>query len=68
MRSEVETPETNLVICFIDPNRWEVELDLDNTITCNCSRCQKMGFVLAFSPQESFHLKSGEAALTEYLI
>jgi hypothetical protein len=26
-----------------------------------------MGFVLAFSPRDDFHLKSGEQALTEYL-
>ena len=26
-----------------------------------------MGFVLAFSPRESFHLNSGEEVLTEYL-
>ena len=46
---------------------YAVDVDLENTITCNCSRCQRMGFVLAFAPQESFHLKSGEDNLTEYL-
>lgn len=46
---------------------YEVEVDLENTITCNCSRCQRMGFVLAFTPMENFKLKSGEGALTEYL-
>ncbi len=46
---------------------YEVDVDLDNTITCNCSRCQRMGFVLAFAPLESFQLKSGEDGLTEYL-
>jgi hypothetical protein len=46
---------------------YEVDVDLDNTITCNCSRCQRMGFVLAFTPQENFWLKSGEGQLTEYL-
>ncbi|HEX7079520.1 MAG TPA: GFA family protein [Gammaproteobacteria bacterium] len=45
---------------------YEVDVDLDNTITCNCSRCQKLGFVLAFAPVESFDLKSGEESLTEY--
>lgn len=46
---------------------YEVEVDLENTITCNCSRCQRMGFVLAFTPTENFQLKSGEDGLTEYL-
>lgn len=46
---------------------YEVEVDLDNTITCNCSRCQKLGFVLAFTPRDSFELKSGANDLTEYL-
>jgi hypothetical protein len=46
---------------------YEVDVDIDNTITCNCSRCQRMGFVLAFTPIAKFHLKSGERNLTEYL-
>ncbi len=32
---------------------YEVEVDLDSTITCKCSRCQPMGFVLAFSPRDN---------------
>lgn len=46
---------------------YEVDVDLANTITCNCSRCQRMGFVLAFTSREKFQLKSGESELTEYL-
>jgi hypothetical protein len=46
---------------------YEVDVDLDSTMTCNCSRCQRMGFVLAFSPLDNFRLKSGEENLTEYL-
>ena len=45
---------------------YEVDADLSNTVTCNCSRCQRMGFVLAFAPLESFQLKSGQDELTEY--
>lgn len=52
--------------CQCGAVRYEVEMDLDNTITCNCSRCQRMGFVLSFAPQESFQLKSGEGSLIEY--
>lgn len=46
---------------------YEVDVDLDNTITCNCSRCQRLGVVLAFAPRANFQLKTGEDALTEYL-
>jgi hypothetical protein len=46
---------------------FEVSVDLENTITCNCSRCQRMGFVLAFTPRENFRLRSGEGDLTEYV-
>lgn len=46
---------------------YEVNIDLDKTITCNCSRCQPMGFVLAFTAKDKFTLKSGEGNLSEYL-
>lgn len=46
---------------------YGVDIDLENTITCNCSRCQRMGFVLAFTAPEQFQLKSGGDQLTEYL-
>lgn len=46
---------------------YQVDVDIDATITCNCSRCQRMGFVLAFAPPENFRLESGEEHLTEYL-
>lgn len=45
---------------------YDVDVDLDNTITCNCSRCQRMGFVLSFAPAENFHLHAGSENLTEY--
>lgn len=45
---------------------YEVDADLDSTITCNCSRCQRLGAVLAFAPRDGFELKSGEENLAEY--
>ncbi len=45
---------------------YEADVDLDQTITCNCSRCQRLGSVLAFAPRDAFLLKSGEDNLTEY--
>ena len=46
---------------------YEVDVDIDTAITCNCSRCQKLGSVLAFAPRTSFSVKSGAADLTEFL-
>lgn len=46
---------------------FEADLDLESTITCNCSRCQRLGSVLSFTPKSSFTLKSGENNLSEYL-
>lgn len=53
--------------CQCGAVNYEVDIDLANTITCNCSRCQRMGFVLAFAPLEQFQLRAGEEQLTEYL-
>ena len=52
--------------CQCGAVRYEVDADLDNTISCNCSRCQKLGFILAFAPPAAFRLTSGEDGLTTY--
>ena len=46
--------------------RYAVEVELDNLITCNCSRCGKLGSVLAFAPAAAFELQQGDDALTEF--
>lgn len=47
---------------------FEAELDLSKpVITCNCSRCRRLGSRLAFTGEDSFTLLRGEAALSEYL-
>ena len=53
--------------CQCGAVKYEVDADLDQTITCNCSRCQKLGSVLTFTPADKFTLLSGEQSLTEYL-
>jgi hypothetical protein len=45
---------------------FEADLDISQPVTCNCSRCQRLGSVLAFAPRDSFTLLRGEDALTEY--
>lgn len=44
---------------------FEVDADLDQTMTCNCSRCQRMGFVLTFVPRADFTLIK-DGPVTEY--
>lgn len=52
--------------CHCGRVAYEVEIDLDKTIACNCSYCQRRGSVLAFTPATNFVLNRGEDALTEY--
>jgi len=53
--------------CQCGAVRYEADVDLDKTIICNCSRCQRLGSVLSFTPAEKFMLVQGEGQLTEYL-
>ncbi len=45
---------------------YEATVDISHPIACNCSRCQRLGSLLAFTPVENFHLLQGEDNLTEY--
>ena len=45
---------------------FEVDLDLDQTFACNCSRCRRLGSVLAFAPATDFRLVA-DGPTTEYL-
>ncbi len=48
--------------------RYEVALDLGGPVmACNCSRCGKLGTLLAFAPAKDFKLVSGENEVTEFL-
>jgi hypothetical protein len=53
--------------CQCGKVRYEVALDLSApVIACNCSRCGRLGALLAFAPAEEFKLISGETELTDY--
>jgi hypothetical protein len=52
--------------CHCGAVRYETTVDLDKVATCNCSRCSKLGWIMTFTPAESFTLLSGEDQLTEY--
>jgi hypothetical protein len=45
---------------------YEVTADFTEGMNCNCSHCKRKGFLLAFAPEASFNLKSGEDNLTTY--
>jgi hypothetical protein len=59
-------PKTYSGGCQCGNVRYEVQLDLNGVMACNCSRCGRLGSLLAFAPAESFTLLKGEDALTEY--
>ncbi len=52
--------------CHCGAVRYEAEVDLGSTMTCNCSICQKKGSILTFTPADKFTLQQGENALTDY--
>lgn len=52
--------------CHCGEVRFEVDLELDSVVACNCSICSKKGHLLAFASEESFRLLQGEGALSDY--
>lgn len=53
--------------CHCGKVKFEVEMKLENAISCNCSICMKRGSLLDFVPETSFKLLSGENNLSDYL-
>lgn len=52
--------------CQCGKVRYEVNLDIAEVIACNCSRCGRLGSLLAFAPVSEFTLLSGEDDLTRF--
>jgi len=52
--------------CQCGKVRYNVELALDEVIACNCSRCGRLGSLLAFAPASKFELESGKDAVTPF--
>jgi hypothetical protein len=59
-------PEKHSGSCQCGAVAFDVNIDLSSTLTCNCSRCRRLGTILAFAPWEEFTLKQGEDATTTY--
>lgn len=60
------TAQTYSGACQCGAVAYDVTLDLASTITCNCSRCRRLGVILAFTPRDQFALRQGEGATRSY--
>ena len=45
---------------------FDADMEIDKVLSCNCSRCRRLGSLLAFTDKDNFTLKSGQDALKEY--
>ena len=52
--------------CQCGAVRYEVEAEIKDVIACNCSRCGRLGSLLAFVPEQKFKLLAGDTATTDY--
>lgn len=52
--------------CQCGKVRYEVQMDIGEVLACNCSRCGRLGSLLAFAPATQFKLLSGGADLTQF--
>ncbi len=52
--------------CHCGAVRFEATADISQANECNCSHCEKKGFLLTFTPAENFKLVKGDDALAEY--
>jgi hypothetical protein len=53
--------------CHCGAVTYDVVMQMPETaMECNCSHCERKGFLLAFVPREQLTVLSGEDNLTEY--
>jgi hypothetical protein len=52
--------------CHCGAVKYEIQADVTQVISCNCSICTKRGSLLTFIGESSFKLLSGHKDLTEY--
>ena len=52
--------------CHCKKVHYEVDFELGEVISCNCSHCQIKGLLLVFVPEDKFVLISGENSQTSY--
>jgi hypothetical protein len=52
--------------CHCGAVRFEADVDLSRTVTCNCSICSLSAAVMTFVPENRFRLLSGQEVLSDY--
>ncbi len=52
--------------CHCGKVKFEVDMNLENAISCNCSICLMRGSLLDFAPESNFKLISGKEDLKDY--
>ncbi|MBX7146819.1 MAG: GFA family protein [Alphaproteobacteria bacterium] len=52
--------------CHCGNVRFEVNMEIDKVVSCNCSICSKKGHLMAFTSDENFKLISGSESLGDY--
>jgi hypothetical protein len=52
--------------CQCGAVRYEVSADISEVISCNCSRCRKLGSLLAAASASDFKLVAGDGAMTDF--
>lgn len=52
--------------CHCKAVTWEVDADIKEVLSCNCSICSRKGYLLTFVQPEAFRLMTGENNLTDY--
>ncbi|WP_413288095.1 GFA family protein [Bdellovibrio sp. HCB337] len=52
--------------CHCGKVRYEVEMNLEGLIECNCSICSRKGHILGFTSEDNFKLLSGNDVLKDY--
>jgi hypothetical protein len=53
--------------CHCGKIRFEAEGEFDSVLECNCSHCQRKGYLLWFVPKEKFKLLTPESNMATYI-
>ncbi len=53
--------------CQCGETKFNARIDLDQAITCNCSRCERLGMTMALIPKSDFELLTNDRNLTQFL-
>lgn len=66
MSQQPKLPRSYQGGCHCGAIRFEVRVENDTAVVCNCSICRKKGFIHLIVPPQNFTLLQGSQALTTY--